>query len=166
MNSKMAFWTFLGLLFLMVPAVAETLIAGTSVFIEPLAGYRAAESYTGLESEDDTWWLMVMEVPVPIAMDELLARMTDSAMAEKGIAVKRREQFETQLGPSTLLIVEQEQDGVTYEKLVLIVGDEKRAVSVTVGYLLESSDELRETMLASLRTVRLAEETAESSWKR
>ena len=54
MNSKMAFWTFLALFFLVVPAVAETPITGTSVLLEPPAGYRAAESYTGLENEDDT----------------------------------------------------------------------------------------------------------------
>ena len=150
----------LALLLLLVPALAEVSVVGTDVFLEPPGEYRAGDSYTGLEAADGSWWLMVMEAPVPVPVEELLARMTDSALAEKGMTVLDREQFETRHGPATLITVMQKQNGSVYEKLVLVVGDETRSVTVTAGFLFDSSEELRNSILASLGTVRLAGKSA------
>jgi hypothetical protein len=140
-------------LIMMIPTTAEVAVSGTDVFIEPPPGYQAATTFTGFQEADGQWFLTVTQVPISLA--ELLPRMTDAALAEKGMEVVVRQQVQTVNGEVTLIRATQGQGGVLYEKLIILIGNEGQAAAVTGGYPVALSDSLREPMKQSLLTAQI-----------
>lgn len=111
------------------PAGEPVWIPGTRVALPMPEGFALAERFPGLAREAASASVMVNELPGPYA--EIVAGLTDPALAGRGMKVRRREAVEIDGRAATLIHVEQVAAGTAFRKWMGVFGDEEGTVLIT-----------------------------------
>ncbi len=124
---------------LALPAVADSIrIPGTSVSLQPPAGFELAGDYPGFQSAEQQASIMVTQMPAPVA--EIRKAMTKETLATRGITLLSSKE-ETVGGREALLLhLAQSAAGIDYLKWMLVMGDPKETVMI-VGTFPKSAGE-------------------------
>jgi hypothetical protein len=148
-------WMLAALLTLAAPAVALAQpreVIGTSITLEPPAGFTQAERFAGFGQEATLASIMVTELPG--AFSEMDARLTPEALAEGGMTVRSADSLTVGGRPGRLFALTQQVDGVAFEKWVLVFGDEDGTAFVTGAYPRESAATLSEPIRLAVLSAR------------
>jgi hypothetical protein len=148
-------WMLAAVLTLAAPAGALAQpreVIGTSITLEPPAGFTQAERFSGFGQEATLASIMVTELPG--AFSEMDARLTPEALAEGGMTVRSADSLTVGGRPGRLFALTQQVDGVAFEKWVLIFGDDDGTAFVTGAYPRESAATLSEPIRLAVLSAR------------
>lgn len=141
-------WALAILLSLAAPAVAAAQpqpVPGMRVTLQPPEGFIPGARFAGFQREEARASIMVTELPVSFSLME--ARLTTESLAREGMQLRGSEPFSVDSLRGRLLAVTQNApDGVTYEKWVLMFGDDSVTAIVTATYPQASAATLSEPM--------------------
>lgn len=139
------------------PADAERVrIPGTSVSLQPPAGFTPAESFPGFQSAEHQASIMVTQMPAPVA--EVMKGMTQEALATRGMTLLASS-AETAGGREALLLqVAQAAGGAEFLKWMLVTGDPQTTVLVVGTFPKSSGDAVGAAIRTSVLTASLAGE--------
>ncbi|HVH12845.1 MAG TPA: hypothetical protein VM759_07330 [Longimicrobium sp.] len=148
-------WMIAVLLAVMAPAslaAQPQAVAGTSVTLEPPAGFTPAERFTGFGREAALASIMVSELDAPFG--QMVERLTPEAFAAQGMTVHTLDSLSLGGVPARLLSLTQEVDGVPFDKWVVMFGDDTVTTIVTAAYPSDSAASLGEPMRQAVLTAR------------
>lgn len=140
-------WIVLGTLLAAASAHAER-VTGTSVTLEPPAGFVQETRFPGFGDAGRGASIMVTEIPGPIA--QVRAGMTKTGLAGRGMTLVESEETKVGGEEAQLVRVTQSAAGVTYEKWLLLVGSASSSVVVVATYKEGDAPSLRESMKRAL----------------
>jgi hypothetical protein len=123
-------------------------VPGTSVALEPPAGFTPATRFTGFERADVQGSIMVTEIPGPFA--SVSAGMNASGLASRGMTLLSSAKRQVDGRPALLLSVTQAANGIEFMKWMLVTGDAKRTVMVVATFPKQAEAELSEQMRAAV----------------
>lgn len=144
------------LLALAAPAAAAAQpqpVAGMRVVLQPPEGFIPAPRFAGFQREEARASIMVTELEAPFSLME--SRLTTQAFAREGMRMRSSEPFAVDSLRGRLIAVTQNApDGVTYDKWVLMFGDDRFTSIVTGTYPAESAGALSEPLKQAVLTSR------------
>jgi hypothetical protein len=115
-------------------------VKGTKVSLIPPPGFTKATSFTGFQQTQDGLSIMVNEIPGPY--EEIVKGLTPEAFKTKGVTIQSKEVLVISSQTCLLYIAEQEAQGYTYSKLMLVFGDHKSTIMINGMCLKVMKDEL------------------------
>lgn len=138
-----------------LPAAAEPVrVPGTSVSLQPPAGFALAENFPGFQSAESKASIMVTQMPAPVA--EIRKAMTKDMLATRGITLLSSKE-ETVGGREALLLqVEQSAAGTDYLKWMLVTGDPKETIMIVGTYPKSVGEEVGGAIRSALLSASLA----------
>lgn len=113
-------------------------VPGTHVMIEPPAGFSPAEQFPGFYRADIGASIMVTELPGPVG--EVRKGMTKEGLATRRMVLLESQEVQVDGREALLLQVQQQAEGVEFQKWFLIAGDE-RGTTLVVGTFPSSAAE-------------------------
>lgn len=140
---------------LALPATAEPVrVPGTSVSLEPPAGFALAEGFPGFQSLESGASILVTQMPAPVA--EIRKAMTKDMLATRGITLLSSQE-ETVGGREALLVhVAQSAAGVDFLKWMLVTGDPKETVMIVGTFPKSAGEAAGAAIRSALLTASLA----------
>ena len=138
------------------PTAEHQLISGTKVYMVPPAGFELTEQFKGFQNPTDAT-SMIMVVSIPGPFDQITAGFAEEAMAERGM--KLLDKKKTTVNGKEGLLVEMDQDanGMTFTKSILIYGDAAETTMVN-GVALKDSIALFKRIKESVHSTFFSEE--------
>ncbi|HEX6373638.1 MAG TPA: hypothetical protein VF006_32225 [Longimicrobium sp.] len=136
-----------------VAAAQPQQVAGVRVVLQPPAGFSPAVRFPGFQREAARASIMVTEVPAAFSLME--SRLTPQAFAGQGMVLRGSEPFAVDSLRGRLISASQQApDGVTYDKWVLMFGDDSATAIVTATYPQDSAASCSEPMKQAVLTAR------------
>ena len=129
-------------------AAGRVAIPGTSVEIEPPAGFALAEGFYGIVHESSGASVHVSEVPGSAA--QVRAGLGAEALAARGIELLASGPVDAGIGESTLLHARQDVGGVAFEKWMLVGGGEGGTAVLTAALPADADEATAEALRAAL----------------
>lgn len=127
---------FYSILFMLLPfmqAVAQkpqqTVIPGTHCALKAPKGFVLSSKYKGLQNKSGTAGIMLYELKT--SYDSMSAEFTDAVLKKRQLTPVQRKQVKIQQWNGTFILVKQSTQGVSYQKQILLFGDEQFTVLVT-----------------------------------
>lgn len=130
------------------PATAEDRVPGTAVTLTPPVGFSAASQFTGFQNEKSGASIAVTEVPAPVR--QLLDGLDAPKLATQGMKLIASSEVTVAGRNALLLHVVQTASGIEFEKWMLILGDDSRAVLLVGTFPQAISDAMREPVKSAL----------------
>ena len=138
------------------PVFAQAVrVTGTTVTMEPPAGFTPAARFPGFERQDVQASIMVTEVPGPAS--EMKRGMTKAALASRGMTLIESTAEKIDGKNALLLNVSQTSGGAEFLKWMLVAGDQKRTMMIVGTFPRAAEAELGDAIKSSLLTVRWSE---------
>ena len=110
------------------------LLAGTHVALVPPDGFVESTTFVGFEHESGAS-IVVAELPASYA--ELVSGMTDARFEEQGITVTERREVTVDGRAATLIEGTQAAQGLTFGKVLLLIGTDALTAFLTGNYLID-----------------------------
>lgn len=130
------------LLFVVGSAAGQTkdhvAIPGTKTTMIPPPGFVAATTFAGFQQPEKGASILIAEIEV--GAENMANSLTESALASRGMKLLQKQRIDLHGTKATMLKVQQEANGVTYLKQMLVFGDEATAVLATGTYPASNSD--------------------------
>lgn len=123
-------------------------VKGTSVRIAPPDGWVSGERFPGFQHEESQSSIMVTILPTPSA--DLRKAFTKDALARKGMTFVAESSPQVNGAAAHLIQAEQTANGATYEKWLLIAGDDKSTVLIVGNVPKEADEKLRAAVKAAI----------------
>ena len=127
-------------------------IPGTRVTLQPPQGFTPATQFPGYQRADAASSIMVTEIPA--AADQLRAAMTRDGLARQGMTLLTASPGSVSGLDATLLHVSQSAGGATFEKWMILFGDQANTVMVVATYPQALAASLSEPMKQSVLSAR------------
>jgi hypothetical protein len=147
-------WTAAILLALAAPAATAAqprAIPGMRVMLQPPEKFVPAERFPGFQWDSARASIMVTEVQAPFRL--LTAGLTAEGLASRGMTLRSADSLTIDGRAARLLAVSQEAAGVTFDKWLVVFGDDSASAIVTATYPQELaptlSDAMRQAVLSS-----------------
>ena len=138
------------------PVFAQAVrVTGTTVTMEPPAGFSPAARFPGFERQDVQASIMVTEMPGPAS--EMKQGMTKAALASRGMTLIASSPEKIDGKNALLVNVAQTGGGGEFLKWMLVAGDQKRTMMIVGTFPRAADAELGDAIKASLLTVRWSE---------
>lgn len=135
-------------------------VAGMRVTLQPPAGFIPGVRFPGFQREAARASIMVTEVQAPFSLME--ARLTPEAFAGQGMVLRGSEPFAVDSLRGRLISATQRApDGVTYDKWVLMFGDDSATAIVTATYPQDSASSFSEPMKQAVLSARWSQAPAD-----
>ena len=137
------------------PAVADPVrVPGTSVSLQPPAGFELAGDYPGFQSAEQQASIMVTQMPAPVA--EIRKAMTKETLATRGMTLLSSKE-ETVGGREALLLnLAQSAAGIDYLKWMLVMGDPKETFMIVGTFPKSAGEEVGAAIRTALLSASLA----------
>jgi hypothetical protein len=146
-----------------VPGVAAAQpqqVAGMRVTLQPPAGFIPAVRFAGFQREEARASIMVAEVQAAFTLME--SRLTAQAFAGQGMILRGSEPLAVDSLRGRLISATQRApDGVTYDKWVLMFGDDSVTAIVTATYPQDSAGSFSEPMKQAVLSARWSQAPAD-----
>ena len=144
------------------PATAEAVkVPGSRVLIAVPAGFEVSRLFSGFLHPNARASIVIAELPTD-RFDEIVAGMSDAALARKGIRDVARSKLERG-DEHHFMTGTQSARGMEVDKFILLIKDEKGMGLVTANVpksAITDGDLTREAVLAALASATLTDETA------
>lgn len=125
-------------------------IKGTNIFMVPPTYYYPAEDFKGFQNPKNTSSaIMVIEIPGPFS--EVTKGFNPEMMSEKGMKLISKKELTVGEYPALLIELDQEANGITYTKHVLIYGNEQ-ATTLINGMFIKDTPYVGEKIKHSILT--------------
>ena len=135
-------------------------VAGMRVTLQPPAGFIPAVRFAGFQREEARASIMVAEVQAAFSLME--SRLTPQAFAGQGMVLRASEPFAVDSLRGRLISATQRApDGVTYDKWVLMFGDDSVTAIVTATYPQDSAGSFSEPMKQAVLSARWSQAPAD-----
>jgi hypothetical protein len=138
-----------------LPAIADPVrVPGTSVSLQPPAGFELAGDYPGFQSAEQQASIMVTQMPAPVA--EIRKAMTKETLATRGMTLLSSKE-ETVGGREALLLnLAQSAAGIDYLKWMLVMGDPKETFMIVGTFPKSAGEEVGAAIRTALLSASLA----------
>ena len=133
------------------PASAER-VPGTSVTLEPPAGFAPAKDFAGFKQGATASSIVVTELAGPAS--EVTAAMTADGLSTQGMRLLASSETTVGSRSGLLLHVAEFKSGIEFEKWMLALGERNRTLLVVGTFPKELGDSLREPIRSALLSVR------------
>jgi hypothetical protein len=151
MKRSVAAFALISALLGALPALAAPVrVPGTSVSLEPPAGFVSAESYPGFQNPEKQATILVTQMPAPAA--EIRKAMTKDLLATRGITLLSSSEEKVGGRDALLVHVAQSAGGVDYLKWILLWGDAEETVMVTGTFPKSAGEELGAAIRSAVLT--------------
>jgi len=130
-------------------------VPGSSVTLEPPAGFTASSRFAGFERADAQASIMVTEVPGPFA--SVTGGMNARGLATRGMTLISSTRREVDGRQGLLLQVSQAANGVEYLKWMLAVGDAKQTTMIVATFPRAAEADLSDSLRAAVLSTRWAQ---------
>ncbi len=121
------------------PTKNHVLVKGTNINMIPPKGYTESTNFKGFQNSDDqTSMIMIVEIPGPF--NEVSKGFTIEMLATKGMKLINKKEISINEFKGYLIDLEQEANGLTYAKNILIYGDDN-STTIINGVFLKNSKE-------------------------
>lgn len=135
-------------------------VAGVRVTLHPPAGFIPAVRFPGFQREAARASIMVTEVQAAFSLME--SRLTPQAFAGQGMVLRGSEPFAVDSLRGRLISATQRApDGVTYDKWVLMFGDDSVTAIVTATYPQDSAGSFSEPLKQAVLSARWTQAPAD-----
>lgn len=157
-------WFICFLMTLSIGAFADRVrIAGTSVSLEPPAGFTKAKQFPGFAKEDIGASVMVTEFPY--RYDKVKGSITPEMMKTRKMTLLSKEEDEASKPPRVIMHVEQKAAGLEFLKWWLITGDEKRTIMVVGTYYKDADESVASAIKASVLSAKIENTKPKDVWE-
>ncbi|MBK5144243.1 hypothetical protein I2494_11020 [Budviciaceae bacterium BWR-B9] len=137
-------------------AQAAERIPGTSVSIEPPAGFSLSKQFTGYMNETAGASIMVNEMPAPL--EEIKHAFIPDLMKTEGVRLLGTEEATSHEGKVWLYKIGQTANNQQFNKWILLQGDSKRSLMLVGTYPAAEEAKLGDAIKRSLISMDLAKE--------
>ncbi|WP_273443826.1 hypothetical protein [Neolewinella agarilytica] len=104
------------------PTAEHQLISGTNIYMVPPLGFELTEQFKGFQNPTDaTSMIMVISIPGPF--DQITAGFAEETMAARGMKMLGKEKTTVNGKEGLLIEMDQDANGMTFTKSILIYGD-------------------------------------------
>lgn len=134
------------------PAFGDERVTGTKVSLSPPPGFVAETKFPGFGKPASSASIMVTEVPAPIG--ELVAGLTKTGLAGRGMTLHESTQTKVDGRDGQLLRVTQSAAGVSFEKWIVAFGTGSESVFIVATYPESEAKSLREPMKSAVLSAR------------
>jgi hypothetical protein len=131
-------------------AAGPVRVPGTSVSLQPPAGFAPSASYPGFQNPEKQSTILVTQMPAPVA--EIRKAMTRDLLATRGITLLSSSEEKVGGRDALLLHVAQSAGGVDYLKWILVWGDPRETVMVTGTFPKSAGEEVGAAIRTALLT--------------
>lgn len=132
------------------PTPNHILVKGTNIQIIPPKNYSQSTSFKGFQNPDDqTSMIMIVEIPGPF--NEVTKGFNIESLTTNGMKLISKNKVVINEFNGIIIDLEQEANGLTYSKNILIYGDEKSTTMIN-GVFLKEAKEIEKEIKASIRT--------------
>ncbi|MEM1136660.1 MAG: hypothetical protein AAGI07_12555 [Bacteroidota bacterium] len=133
------------------PTSNHVLINGTNISMIPPPNFNQTANFKGfLNSEDRATMIMVMEIPGPYK--EIVKGFTDDMLVTRGMKLSEKVDLQISDYSALLITLEQDANGLLYEKSILVYGD-STATTMVNGVYLKDSIETGKAIQKSIKSV-------------
>ena len=133
------------------PTENHILIKGTNIYLIPPKDYIESSNFKGFQSPNSqTSMIMVMEIPGPFS--EVSKGFNSEMLATKGMKLKNKKEVSINKYKGLILDIDQDANGLTYSKHILIYGNEKSTTMIN-GIYLENDVENGKIIKNSIETI-------------
>jgi hypothetical protein len=139
-------------------AFQPTRVPGSSVTLEPPAGFTASSRFAGFERADAQASIMVTEVPGPFA--GVTGGMNARGLATRGMTLISSTRREVDGKQGLLLQVSQAANGVEFLKWMLAVGDAKQTTMIVATFPRAAEADLSDSMRQAVLSIRWAQRSS------
>ena len=123
-------------LFLASPVLAQTTahvaVAGTKISLIPPAGFVAATRFSGFEQAETGATILAAELPT--SAQQMVGGFTETALAGRGMKLLQKQPVDLHGIKATIFRVQQQANGISYQKQILVFGTQAYTVMVTGTY--------------------------------
>ncbi|KPK73479.1 MAG: hypothetical protein AMJ79_15110 [Phycisphaerae bacterium SM23_30] len=128
-------------------------VPGTSVFLIPPVGFRAALHFPGFQQESTNASVVISEMPAP--MYEILPAYADEDLLQKrGLILLDHQRYTDNEAFRLLFQLKQSAAGGDFLKWILVMGNNTNSITVSATFPQEYESEVSEILKSSLLTVR------------
>ncbi len=121
------------------PTEDHVLVKGTNIYMIPPKGYTESANFKGFQNPDDqTSMIMIVEIPGPFS--EISKGFNTEMLATKGMKLISKKEVSINKFKGYLIDLEQDANGLTYAKNILIYGDNNSTTLIN-GIFLKNSKE-------------------------
>ncbi len=121
------------------PTAEHQLVEGTNISIIPPKDFLPSPEFKGFKNPNDpTSMIMVMEIPGPFS--EVSKGFNEEMMLARGMKLTSKEEVEVTPFSGMLIELEQEANGRSFSKAILVYGDSSFTAMVNGVYLADSVD--------------------------
>jgi hypothetical protein len=145
---------FLSLPITSAAAAQPQRVAGTRVMLQPPEKFVVAERFPGFQRDSVGASIMVTEVEAPFR--QLAARLTAEGLASRGMQLRSADSLTIDGRAARLLAVTQEASGVTFDKWLVVFGNDSATVIVTATYPQQFAATLGDPMRQAVLSSRLS----------
>ena len=126
---------------------------GASVWMVPQGNFVAATTFAGF-GEPNGAVIEVTEIPDPYAV--IAPQVDAETLAEQGIEMDTRDEATLNDGsPAILISGTQTIDGLDFQKVILVTGDEDSSVLITANIPFTAADDIEHMVVAMLLSTTL-----------
>lgn len=132
------------------------LVDGTNIYMIPPSSFEKSDNFKGFQNpEDPTSMIMIVEIPGPFS--EVSGGFNSELLRTKGMEMKSKKAIQISNLNGIIVEVEQQANGMLFQKKVLVYGDEKSTTLIN-GVFLKDSIELGDKIKNSISTTYINQE--------
>lgn len=112
-------------------------IPGTNIYMIPPGEFQISENFKGFQNPNDQLsMIMVMEFPGPFS--EVSKGFHEKMLQSKGMILKSKKKIDVNQYNGYLINLEQEANGLLFDKYIILYGDEKLTIMINGMYIKDS----------------------------
>lgn len=117
------------------PTEEHILIKGTNIYLIPPKNYIESSNFKGFQAlNSQTSLIMIMEIPAPFS-EVIKGFNSEEMLSAQGMKLNNKREISINEYKGLIVYIEQEANGLTYSKHLLIYGNEKSTTMINGMYL-------------------------------